>query len=561
MNNAATEPVIFGENHLRIEDVLAVAQGRATVRLQADSAFRERIARGAQFLDTLLDREGVIYGVTTGYGDSCVVAVPLHQVEALPQHLFTFHGCGLGKLLDAEATRAVLAARLRSLTHGMSGVRIELLDRMQAFLEQDILPLIPEEGSVGASGDLTPLSYVAAALAGEREVMFRGECRSAAEVHRQLGWTPLTLRPKEALALMNGTAVMTGLACLAYARADYLLKLATRITALNVVALEGNPEHFDERLFAAKPHPGQTQVAAWIRQDLAIEAPAAPKAAGSVASDGAARRETARPRSLQAVNEQAEPALNAAEPSAVASSGLGLHRLQDRYSIRCAPHVLSVLADSLGLLRQFIETELNSANDNPIIDADNERVLHGGHFYGGHIAFAMDSLKNLVANVADLLDRQLALLVDTRYNHGLPSNLSGAPAATAMINHGFKAVQIGTSAWTAEALKNSMPASVFSRSTECHNQDKVSMGTIAARDALRSLELTEQVAAATLIAANQGVWLRQRSEGARPLPTPLHAMHIELGENFPPVIEDRALEGELRLCLERIRAQHWGLYA
>ncbi len=188
-------------------------------------------------------------------------------------------------------------------------------------------------------------------------------------------------------------------------------------------------------------------------------------------------------------------------------------------------------------------------------------MLHGGHFYGGHIAFAMDSLKNLVGNVADLLDRQLALLVDTRYNHGLPSNLSGAPAATAMINHGFKAVQIGASAWTAEALKNTMPASVFSRSTECHNQDKVSMGTIAARDALRSLELTEQVAAATLIAANQGVWLRQRDEQARPLPAPLREMHTELGEDFPPLVEDRALEGELRLCLQRIRDRHWGLYA
>jgi histidine ammonia-lyase len=207
------------------------------------------------------------------------------------------------------------------------------------------------------------------------------------------------------------------------------------------------------------------QVAAWLRKDLAIDAPTAP-----------------------------------------------LHRLQDRYSLRCAPHVLGVLADSLNWLRSFIEIELNSANDNPIIDAEAERVLHGGHFYGGHIAFAMDSLKTLVANVADLLDRQLALLVDVRYNHGLPSNLSGAPADRAMLNHGFKAVQIGTSAWTAEALKNTMPASVFSRSTECHNQDKVSMGTIAARDAIRVLELTEQVAAATLLAANQGV-------GCAPRPT------------------------------------------
>ncbi|WP_454256350.1 HAL/PAL/TAL family ammonia-lyase [Pseudomonas sp. Marseille-Q8238] len=508
-----TNPIVFGEAHLSIEQVVVLSQRQARAHLQDDDAYREKIAKGARFLDTLLDKEGVIYGVTTGYGDSCVVAVPLHQVEALPKHLFTFHGCGLGKLLDEASTRAVLAARLQSLCYGVSGVRVELLERIQAFLDHDVLPLIPEEGSVGASGDLTPLSYVAATLSGERDVLYKGERRSAADVHAELGWTPLTLRPKEALALMNGTAVMTALACLAYSRADYLLKLATRITALNVVALEGNPEHFDERLFAAKPHPGQMQVAAWLRQDLAINAPTAP-----------------------------------------------LHRLQDRYSLRCAPHVLGVLADSLGLLRQFIETELNSANDNPLIDAEAERVLHGGHFYGGHIAFAMDSLKNLVGNVADLLDRQLALLVDVRYNHGLPSNLSGAPAETAMINHGFKAVQIGTSAWTAEALKNTMPASVFSRSTECHNQDKVSMGTIAARDALRSLELTEQVAAATLLAANQGVWLRLR-DGKRDLPAPLASMHDQLATDFPPLIEDRGLEGELRLCLERIRAQAWRLYA
>ncbi|WP_371864288.1 histidine ammonia-lyase [Pseudomonas sp. Irchel 3E13] len=508
------EPVTFGESPLSIEDIQAVSQRQAESRLQADADYRARIARGAQFLDTLLDKEGVIYGVTTGYGDSCVVAVPLEHVEALPRHLYTFHGCGLGRLLDAPATRAVLAARLQSLCHGVSGVRIELLERLQAFLAHDILPLIPEEGSVGASGDLTPLSYVAATLSGEREVLFRGERRLAADVHRELGWAPLVLRPKEALALMNGTAVMTGLACQAFARADYLLKLATRITALNVVALQGNPEHFDERLFAAKPHPGQMQVAAWIRQDLAIDAPTAP-----------------------------------------------LHRLQDRYSLRCAPHVLGVLADSLGWLRGFIETELNSANDNPIIDAEAERVLHGGHFYGGHIAFAMDSLKNLVANVADLLDRQLALLVDVRYNHGLPSNLSGASAERAMLNHGFKAVQIGASAWTAEALKNTMPASVFSRSTECHNQDKVSMGTIAARDALRVLELTEQVAAATLLAANQGVWLRGREADARDLPPALAAMHDQLLGDFAPVTEDRALESDLRLCLQRIAAQHWRLHA
>src|SRR5690606_30847062 len=155
-------------------------------------------------------------------------------------------------------------------------------------------------------------------------------------------------------------------------------------------------------------------------------------------------------------------------------------------------------------------------------DGEGEHVLHGGHFYGGHIAFAMDSLKNAVANIADLLDRQMALLMDPKFNHGLPANVSGAPADRTMINHGFKAVQIGCSAWAAEALKLTMPASVFSRSTECHNQDKVSMGTIAARDCLRVLELTEQVAAAALLAVTQGLELRERQDTlAHPLTPPL----------------------------------------
>lgn len=507
-----TATLVFGQMPLTIEQINALAQQRLNAELQSDAAYLDKIAQGARFLDTLLDKEGVIYGVTTGYGDSCVVSVPLAQVEQLPKQLYTYHGCGMGALLKPEEVRAVLAARLQSLCFGVSGVRVELLQRLTEFLQHDILPIIPEEGSVGASGDLTPLSYVAATLSGEREVLYQGKVCTSVEVHQQLNWQPLVLRPKEALALMNGTAVMTGIACQVFSRAEYLLQLATRITAMNVVALQGNPQHFDQVLFNAKPHAGQMQIAAWIRGDL----------------QGLTTNQ--------------------------------LSRLQDRYSIRCAPHVLGVMADSMGWIRQFIETELNSANDNPIIDADNEQVLHGGHFYGGHIAFAMDSLKNLLANIADLLDRQLALLVDTRYNHGLPSNLSGAGSETAMINHGFKAVQIAASAWTAEALKNCMPASVFSRSTECHNQDKVSMGTIAARDARRSLELTEQVAAATLMAAKQAVGLRLQQENSRSSET-ITQFVSQLADTYPPVLEDRALEAELRLMVQQINQRAWSLYA
>src|SRR6185503_9885628 len=202
-------------------------------------------------------------------------------------------------------------------------------------------------------------------------------------------------------------------------------------------------------------------------------------------------------------------------------------------SIRCAPHVIGVLADALPWMRESIENELNSANDNPIIDAAGERILHGGHFYGVHIAFAMDSMKNAVANLADLLDRQMALLVDSRYSNGLPANLSAVEGARAALNHGLKALQISVSAWTAEALKLTMPASVFSRSTECHNQDKVSMGTIAARDCLRVLELTEQVAASLLLTARQGVALRRRLQPDLKMTPVLEAMYADLETRIP----------------------------
>lgn len=185
--------------------------------------------------------------------------------------------------------------------------------------------------------------------------------------------------------------------------------------------------------------------------------------------------------------------------------------------------------------------------------------MHGGHFYGGHIAMAMDSMKTAVANLADLLDRQLAQLVDVKFNKGLPGNLSGATGQRRLINHGFKAVQIGVSAWTAEALKLTLPASIFSRSTECHNQDKVSMGTIAARDCLRILQLTEQVAAACLLAAVQGVELRQQ-QSALALTPALQQSMAQVRALSAPLIEDRALEQELRALIAAIQAQQWPLY-
>ena len=512
-SSAELRTIVVDQSRLQIADIVSISSRSATVTLSAQPEFRAAITRGADFLDRLLAEDGIIYGVTTGYGDSCTVVVPAELIAELPQHLYTYHGCGLGEYFSAEQTRAIMAVRLTSLCKGYSGVSVELLEQITRLLNQDILPLIPSEGSVGASGDLTPLSYLAAALCGEREVRYQGQQLATEAAFVQAGITALKLRPKEGLAIMNGTAVMTALACLAYDRAAYLTKLATKITAMASLALDGNPQHFDATLFSVKPHPGMQQVAGWLRADLPCE---------QVERNG--------------------------------------KRLQDRYSIRCAPHVIGVLADALPFFRNLIENELNSANDNPIIDAEGEHVLHGGHFYGGHIAFAMDGMKNAVANLADLLDRQMALLVDSRYNHDLPANLSGAQGIRATINHGLKALQISASAWTAEALKLTMPASVFSRSTECHNQDKVSMGTIAARDCVRVLELTEQVVAAMLITVRQGVELRCRLNPATQMQESLKNMMSMLSADIPVIIEDRRLEPDLRLMLDRIRQQHWVLY-
>jgi histidine ammonia-lyase len=259
---------------------------------------------------------------------------------------------------------------------------------------------------------------------------------------------------------MNGTSAMTGLACLAFERAQALARLAAAVTAMVSEAIQGNPEHFSAKIFELKPHPGSVQAAAWIREHL-----------------------------------RSTPARTPA-------------RLQDRYSVRCAPHVIGVLLDTLATTRETLEVELNSVDDNPLIDFESKSVLHGGNFHGAHVCAAMDSLKAAIASVADLLDRQLALLCSPETNGGLPENLVKGSGPETLVHHGFKAMQISASALTAEALKLTLPAAAFSRSTESHNQDKVSMGTIAARDCLRILELTESVAAIGLLATSQAVDLR-----------------------------------------------------
>ena len=500
--------VVIGSGKLSIEDVVAIAKKQVAVELDSSAEFQRKIDSGAEFLDEALAEHGGIYGVTTGYGDSCTQVLPPEHYSQLPINLTRFHGCGLGDYFDAETTRAIMAVRLNTLAQGFSGVSYALLKIITQFLQNDILPLIPQEGSVGASGDLTPLSYLAGAVIGERNVMYKGERRSSLDVMKELGITPHKFRPKEAIAIMNGTAAMNAVACMAYSRAEYLSDLACRITAMITVAMKGNAYHYYERLFEAKPHPGLGFAAKKIREALNLD-----------------------------VAKNVVP-----------------EKIQDPYSLRCAPHVIGLFYDSSAFLRQLIEIELNSANDNPIVDPFTKNIFHGGHF-----CLAMDTLKNMVANIADLLDRQLAMIVDIKFNRNLPPNLAGSKGDYD-INHGFKAVQIGVSAWTAEALHLTMPMSVFSRSTECHNQDKVSMGTIAARDCIRVLELSEQVAAATLLASAQALRIRlERGEISEDRLKNLQETYNQVFSKFAPLECDRQLEQDLRNTLELIRQKFYAV--
>lgn len=465
----------FGRDDLDFRAIARIARKEAGVALSRDGSFREEIAESRRSFEQIVRDGEMVYGVTTGFGENCITEIASDDAHDLAQNLYRFHGCGTGDVLDAEHATAVLAVRLKTLCHGHSAVRWELLEQIEKLINHSVIPVIPERGSVGASGDLTPLSYVAAVINGGREVWWNGEIHRTASVFEEVGLTPFDLGPKESLAVMNGTSVMTALAAMALVRAEGLVRLGAAITACISDVCGGNASHFDARIFAAKPFEGQARVAELVRSWLEYDP----------------------------------------------ERHVNPDRIQDRYSIRCAPHVIGVLADALLAFGPWVDIELNSANDNPLFDAETSTVLHGGNFYGGHMAFAMDSLKSSIASVADLMDRQMQLLCQPALT-GLPANLVPDSSDSAT-RHGFKAMSIATSAIAAEVLHLTVPVASFSRSTESHNQDKVSMGTISSRYALRSLSLAEEVTAILLIACAQAAELRGLEE-CRPATRHLHSV-------------------------------------
>ena len=508
---------------LTLKDIASVARGGAPAILTNNATVRSRIDRTRRQLSELVERGTPVYGVTTGFGDSVHRHIDSNNAALHQERLIAFLGNGTGASLPEPTARAVTLIRANNLARGYSGVRIELIERLLELLNAGITPVIPEEGSVGASGDLVPLSYVAAVVTGRRKVRFRGRIVDAAHALAKTGLEPLVLQEKEGLGLVNGTAYMTAIAALACLDADRLAHLADVCTAMTVEVLGAITTPFHPFLHdVTKPHPGQIRSAANIRGLLT----------GS--RMGRAYEDVI-----------AEITSKGVKPSQTTA------QIQDKYSIRCAPHFTGVLFDVLAWATQWVETEVNASTDNPLLDPTSGEVFSGGNFSGGHIALAMDTLKAAVSSVADLLDRQLALVVDEKFNRGLGPNLIPACPEDHPeygLNHGFKGMQLACSSLTADALSRGMPLSAFSRSTECHNQDKVSMGATAARQARDVIEIVERVAAIHLLALCQAADLRGAHQLGRTA-----AIYAKIRAKVPFVDRDRAMDQDIITVVDMIR--------
>ena len=496
--------LVVDGGYVSFNDIIAVAKDGLKVTIGKNPAFIKRMETTRQMLMSSMEKGIPVYGVNTGYGKSCGNRISMKNALKSGVNIFRFHGCGTGDPIGIEETRAAMLTRILCLARGYSGVSIGLIEQMAKFLNAGITPVVPAEGSVGASGDLTPMSYIGAALMGAGDVFYENDILPAAKALKKAGIKPYSYLPKEPLSMVNGTTTMTGIAALTAERARRIGNAAIFATALSVHAMKGNAHHYHPVLSEAKPFFGQI-----------------------FASREISRLLTSRVSARQLEDD-------------------ALETLQDPYSLRCAPQVLGVLFDALAWIEKWIETEANSSNDNPIFDPATGAVLMGGNFYGGHIAFAMDGLKAAVASVADMCDRQVMLLVNPNLNRGLPGDLVCPKSAQAGLQHGFKAMSISSSALAAEALKATMPAASFSRSTESHNQDKVSMGTIAARDAERVCTLAERVLAIHLLAAAQACDLRANIH-VRPY---LAKALQNIRSASDAVTEDRPLDEDIeRMCV------------
>jgi histidine ammonia-lyase len=495
----AASPLPIDGGSLDLDGLEAVARrGRPVVLAPAA---RDAVRASRRVVDEAVARGAVVYGVTTGFGNFADVHVPLDRLRELQLNLLRSHAAGVGAPLGEAETRALVLLRANVLAKGFSGVRLETLELLVELLNHRVHPVVPSQGSVGASGDLAPLAHLALVLVGEGECVFEERRLSGADGLRAAGLRPLVLEPKEGLALINGTQLMTAVGGLAVAEARRLAASADVVGALTLDALEGTDVAFDPRIHAARPHPGQAASARNLRRLL----------------DGSAVRESHRE----------------------------CGRVQDAYSLRCMPQVHGAARDALEYVTRAHLVEMNSATDNPMVFAETGEILSGGNFHGQPVAIAADLLAIAAAELGAISERRTERLVN-------PS-LSGLPAFLAReggLHSGLMMAHVTAAALVSESKALAHPASVDSIPTSAGKEDHVSMGPTAAWKAARVVANTSRVLAVELLAACEALDFR------RPLRSSacLEAVHARVRERVPTHGHDRVLSPEIEALAELLRS-------
>jgi histidine ammonia-lyase len=511
---AAPTVVLTGSN-LTLEQVAAVALDRAPVALSLPA--REAIERARAHVERAVARGDRVYGVTTGFGRLAEVVISPDQRAALQTNLIRSHAVGVGPSLPPEAVRAIMVLRANALARGASGIRLEVVERLLELLNRGVHPVVPEAGSVGASGDLAPLAHVALALIGEGRVEVEGQVRATAEVLAEAGLEPLALAAKEGLALINGTQATTGLGILALLRAESALEAIEAAGAMALEALKGTPEAFRAEVSEVRPHAGQVRAAAVLRR-------------------------------LLRDSEIRESHRDAAHDP----------RIQDAYALRCMPQVHGAARQALAYVRGVLETEANSVTDNPLVfpDADDGAegrgaVVSAGNFHAQVVSQALDFACMAVADLASISERRVERLLNPDLSQGLPAFLAHTPG----LESGLMIAQVTACDLLAEMRVLAHPASVDSVPTSANQEDHISMGMAAARKLTRSVGCLEYVAAVELLAAAQGLEYRRPLRGG----VGVEAAHAAVREVAAPLEGDRSLSQELEGLAGAVRAGRFRL--
>jgi len=463
---------------------------------------RARCQASRTVVEQIVAENRAVYGVNTGFGKLSDVRIDPDKLSELQLNLVRSHSCGLGNPLSEIEARAMLLLRANVLACGLSGARSIVADTLVAMLEQGVTPVIPEKGSVGASGDLAPLAHLALAAIGEGEAFYRGERLPGGEALKRAGIQPLRLEVKEGLALLNGTQAMGAVGALALHRAERVTHLADVSGAMSLEALKGTPVAFDERIHAARPHAGQVAVAAHLRALLG----------------GSEIRES---------HLQNDP------------------RVQDAYSLRCMPQVHGAVRDALKHARGVVETETGSATDNPLVFSDSGDVLSGGNFHGAPLAMAFDYAAIAVTDLMSITERRIDRLVNPDANENLPAFLTRQPG----MSSGFMMLQVTAVALLSEAKVLAHPASVDNVPTDGGKEDHVSMGMTGATKLRSIVDIAEASIAIELITAAEGLEYRKPLAPGRGVQSAYEIVRARVSR----LEADRSMSADIQSIVEAIR--------